>query len=126
VDQRLSFMAGEHRPHRLTQNENPELAKAILGVIRGQTSCERGYARDLSYIWFHDKFGTNIVVRADDWAKVVPYLQSGDFDPSIVPVPRQVVLYKSDGSLLDLNDQELYNRIKNALDSLFTIKFPED
>lgn len=121
-------MPGKHRPHRMTQNETPDLTRAIMGVIRGQASCERGYARDLPYVWLHGESGINIIVRADDWAKVIPYLRDGSFDPTLVPVSRQVVLnppVRFDGALLDQNDQELYNRIKNVLDSLFPVKFPD-
>jgi len=127
MDQRLKFLPGMHRPHRLTRNETPDLARAIVGFLRGQVACERGISGGVGYVWLHGDSGHNITVRYDDWVKIVPYLKDGSFDPTLVPVPGSVVLdplVKFDGSVVGLADQELYGRIKTVLDQLFPVEFP--
>jgi hypothetical protein len=112
----------------MTRNEVPVLAKAILASVRGLATCCRGFYRDISYIWiFSNDSSVDMVVLASDWDKIVPYLKDSLFDPHIVPVPKVVVINPSqrfDEAVLDLSDEELYNRILNVLNNLFTVEFP--
>jgi hypothetical protein len=71
--------------------------------------------------------GISILVRSDDWAKVVPFLKDGSFDDLVVPVSNRSPLNRHvffDASMSDVNDAELYNRILHTLEPFFTIDFP--
>lgn len=127
MDQRL-FRVFSHRPHRLTRNEVPDLAKAIVAFIRGRARVERLVVQDVACIRiFNLAAGLDVNVRGDDWVKVIPYLKDGSWDTSLFPVPEPVVLHVNtyyDPSVVDVNDRPLFERVLNVLDKLFTIEFP--
>ena len=102
MDQRLTLVAGS-RLQRLTPNETPLLAQAMVLFIRGSVRVAKGVVSNTPYIRFYGD-STNIVVRADDWSKVSPYIKDQSFDPLVVPVA---------------NDDELYQRILTVLNLLF-------
>lgn len=124
MDQRL-FRIGGLRPHRLTKQDVPTLAKAMVAVIRGQASIYRHVIRDIHCLRFS---GTSIdlLVRSEDWVKVLPFLKDGTLDPLVVPVSPYTVLDRRatyDASVVDANDPELYFRIITILDPIFTVSF---
>jgi hypothetical protein len=127
VDQRLYRVAG-NRPHRLTRNEVPELARGLLAFIRRQALVEGVAINSVGFIRLYSEgAGVDLLVRSDDWIKLVPYLKDGTLDTTLLPVPEPYVLNpvsRFDASVLDANDRELYNRILTLLRQLFTIEFP--
>ena len=127
VDNRLLQVYGS-RPHRMTRNEVPALARALVGVIRRQARVDRHVVYDMPCVRLHNQGGgINLLVRADDWAKLVPYLKDGTLDVSQFPVDQPVVLSPNtyfDASASEVWDPELYGRIVTLLNTLFTIEFP--
>ena len=125
MDQRLFYIAGQ-RPERLTRRETPELAKAMTAYFRRQASVTKGVLNDVPYVRLFNPGQFSIVVRWDDWVKIIPYLSDGSFDTTIVPEPSWCFLHPnqvSDASIIDLTDP-LYNRILNTLNGIFTVEFP--
>jgi len=115
------------RPHRLTKNEIPALTRAILAFQRRQASVGKYVLQGTACIRIYNEAGINVMVRADDWAKIVPYLRDGTFNPNVVPVPSPSVMHPNqyrDVSVLDQNEPELYLRIYAVLLRLFPIEFP--
>lgn len=71
--------------------------------------------------------GFNIVVRGDDWEKIIPYLRDGVFNPEIVPVERPQYLLPEvmlDVAILDRTDQDFYQRVLGVLQGLFPEDYP--
>lgn len=125
MDQRLFYIAGQ-RPERLTQRETPELAKAICAYFRRQASVTGGVSNGVSYVRLYRRGEFSVVVRWDDWVKILPYLSTGGFDTQTVPEPSVTVLHperRFDASVIDLNDP-LYHRILSVLNGIFTVTFP--
>lgn len=127
MDQRLYRVYGD-RPHRITQNEVPELARGILAFIRKQARVDRVAVNNVGAIrLFSATAGVDLLVRSDDWIKLVPYLKDGTLDTTLLPVAEAQVFdtsSKFDSSVLDVSDKELYDRILTLLNQLFPIKFP--
>jgi len=125
MDQRL-FRIGGSRPQRLTKQDLPTLARAMVAVIRKQAQLHRYAVRDVHCIQFSGP-GIDLLVRSEDWVKVLPFLKDGTFDPLILPVSQDRVSSRTvpyDASVADLVDPELYHRILRFLDPLFTRQFP--
>lgn len=99
-----------------------------MGVIRRQASVDAHVIGEVPCIRVHNGGrGINIMVRSDDWAKLVPYLKDGTLDLELLPVAEPGVLNPNtyyDPMAGDVWDPELYARIESLLNSLFTIEFP--
>jgi hypothetical protein len=125
VDQRLFYIAGQ-RPERLTRRETPELARAMTAYFRRQASVTKGVLNDVPYVRVFNPGQFSVVVRWDDWVKIIPYLSDGSFDTTVIPDPSWCYLRPNqvlDASIVDLTDP-LYNRILNTLNGIFTVEFP--
>lgn len=125
MDQRLFRIAG-HRPHRLTKQDVPALARAMLAVIRRQGVLEKYAVRDVYCIRLSGP-GFEVLVRSEDWAKVLPFLKDGTIDPLTLPVSQAMVSNRAayyDASVLDRTEPDLYMRIVRVLDPLFPVDFP--
>jgi len=125
MDNRLFRIAG-FRPHRLTKHDVPTLASAIVASMRQQANVQRLAVREVLCVRLWGT-GFDILVRSEDWTKVVSFLQDSSFDPLIVPVSQAMVSNRStyyDASVLDRNDSELRDRVIRALEPLFTVDFP--
>lgn len=126
MDHRLFRIFGQ-RPHRLLKRDVPELAVAITAFLRGRATITRHVVQDVPCLHFSGDTGINLVVRSDDWAKVVPYLKDESFSPTIVPVARPGVLHASANyspSVAEIRDPELYERVVTALNLLFPNDYP--
>lgn len=126
VDERLSHFNG-NRPERLTRRELPGLAQAIVACARKRASVERLMAREVPCIWLHGD-GINVLVRGEDWSRLIPYLLDGTFDVAFYPVLETFVALPNthyDPSVVGLRDEELYSRVLNVLSQLFTVEFPK-
>jgi hypothetical protein len=126
VDQRLFKIAGR-RPERLTRADTPEVARAITAYYRRQAQVTRGVLNEVAYVRLVNPGVLDVVIRWDDWVKIVPYFIDGSLDTTINPEPTLLVDHFSvltDASTIDLTDG-LYQRTLNILNQLFTIEFPK-
>lgn len=119
MDQRL-FKIGGRRPERLTRADTPEVAKAITAFYRRQAQVTRGVVKEVAYVRLVNPGVFDVVVRWDDWVKILPYLTDGSFDTTTIPDPTLLV----SNPTFDSADG-LYRRILNVLNELFTIEFPQ-
>jgi hypothetical protein len=126
VDQRLFKIAGR-RPERLTRSDTPEVARALTAYYRRQAQVTSGVLNEVAYIRLVNPGVIDVVVRWDDWVKILPYITNGTFDTTLVPIPTLFVAQPSilsDGSSIGQTD-ELYERILTILNRLFTVEFPQ-
>lgn len=127
MDQRLFKIAG-HRPHRLTRSDTPEVARALTAYYRRQAQVTRGVLNEVAYVRLANPGVLDVIIRWDDWVKILPYFTSESFDPTIIPDP--IVFTSkpytlSDGSRIGDTNDWLYHRILNALNQLFPVEFPQ-
>lgn len=99
-----------------------------MAVLRGRARVDCHVVYDTPCIrLFNPSGGINILVRSDDWAKIVPFLKDGTLDTRQFPVDTSVVLYPNnffDPSASEIWEPELYERVLMILRDLFTIEFP--
>ncbi len=125
MDARLSrYLDG--RLVKLRRSDVPLVAKAIVGHIRGQYQASRSFVHNTGIIriWGGD---LEVVVRAEDWEKIIPYLRDGYFNPQLFPTnPLYTTSSKvhMDPATLDLDDPELYQRVLGVLETLFPDDYP--
>lgn len=127
MDQRLFKIAG-HRPERLTRSDTPEVARALTAYYRRQAQVSRGVLNEVAYVRLANPGVLDVVIRWDDWVKILPYLTDGSWDPMIIPEPTLFVSQPStlaDGSRIGATNDGLYHRILNVLNQLFTVEFPQ-
>ena len=126
MDQRLFEVAGK-RLERLTRADTPEVARALAAYYHRQAQVESGVLNEVTYVRLFNPGLINVVIRGDDWVKILPYVTNGFFDPTLYPEPTLFVdqpSVLSDASVID-ETSELYQRILNVLNELFTIEFPQ-
>lgn len=127
MDQRLFKIAG-HRPERLTRSDTPEVARALTAYYRRQAQVSRGVLNEVAYVRLANPGVFDVIVRWDDWVKILPYLSDESFDLTIIPEPTLFVSQSSilaDGSTVENTNDGLYHRILNVLNQLFTVEFPQ-
>jgi len=112
----------------MTRNEVPKLTIALLAVTKNQALIEGLMVGEVPCIRIHNNGGdVNILVRTEDWAKIVPYLKDGTLATELVPVTKPVPLHPNthnNASVGDVWNRELYNRIQTLLNNLFPTEFP--
>lgn len=126
MDQRLFKIAGR-RPERLTRADTPEVARALTAYYHRQAQITKGVLNEVAYVRLVNPGVLDVVIRLDDWVKIIPYITNGTFDQTLVPNPTMFVDRPSilaDASTIDLTDG-LYERILATLNRLFTINFPQ-
>ena len=127
MDQRLFKIAG-HRPERLTRSDTPEVARALTAYYRRQAQVSRGVLNEVAYVRLANPGVFDVIVRWDDWVKILPYLSDESFDLTIIPEPTLFVSQSSilaDGSTVENTNDGLYHRSLNVLNQLFTVEFPQ-
>ena len=88
-------------------------------------SVEKGRLRDQTFVYLHGG-GLKVVVRGEDWAKLLPYLMDGTFSSEQVANPRIVsAVPKNDLGIADQQDPYLYEKVLGTLQLLFPTKFPQ-
>ena len=108
----------------------PDLARAIVGYMRGFATVHAGYKHNVQYVSFVGKqypsgkaFPFQVVIRGDDYVKLVPYIASGQFDP-----PPEPLLPWREGNVnisnIQVFDQQYYNKVLGVLQGIFTQDFP--
>ena len=124
MDQRLFKISGR-RPERLTRADTPEVARALTAYYRRQAQVSRGVLNEVTYVRLVNPGVLDVVIRGDDWVKILPYVTNGFFDPTLYPEPMLFVAQTSvlsDATTID-QTSELYQRILNVLNDIFTIEF---
>lgn len=115
---------GGLRPAPLTDLDLPNLAKAIIAYERRQAHVRCGSIRGISYVHLTG-LGFEALVIAEEWRKLVPYLEDGTFNTTLTPVPTKVLKPTTfDANNSDLSDPDYYQRVLTVLRSLFPTRVP--
>ncbi len=128
MDERLSLFGKAQRLQPLRRPDLPNLARAIVAYQRKQAQVWRGMTREVAWVRLFTNDGRlDVYVRADDWAKIFPYLGNGDWNPTIVPVPKTGDLSPpraTEGAFLTGPEQALYDRVLADLQREFPVDYP--
>lgn len=121
MDTRLWHISGI-RPESLKRPDLPAVARAIVGYMRGLVKVHCGHVRETDYVLFQAN-GFQAVIRGDDWAKIVPFLQNDSLSPPAEPRlpwnPKTVSVAN-----IDTYDSHYYGLVLGVLQQLFTQEFP--
>ena len=124
MDARLWSVYGK-RLETLKRPDLPNLAMAIVAYMRRlDIELFAGQQQNVSYVAFiADKGSFVVVVRGDDWQKIVPYLQSDQLAP---PAVSKLPWYNRVASIanIDVYDQNYYLTVLGVLNGLFPEDFP--
>jgi len=126
MDSRLATHHGQ-RLVAVRRSDCPALALAIVGATRKLgVRVERTVFGTTPAVYLHGR-GLSIIVRADDWVKVLPYLRDGTFNPQTSPLEPPEYLHP--GIMLDLavlndTDKTFYTRVLGVLQTLFPEDYP--
>ncbi len=126
MDNRLWSINGL-RPESLKQTDLPNLARAIVAYMRHlDITLHAGYVRNTGYVLFQGTRNSfQVLVRGDDWAKIVPYLKDDTFAP-----PNEILLPWRSGmgtptlATIDTFDSYYYNKVLGVLNGLFPETYP--
>lgn len=86
MDSQLHRILGGRRPPlKLTSVDLLEVARGIAALVRNRARTITGTQRGRSFvrIW---GYGIDVLVFAEDWNLIAPYLTDGTFSPLLVPV----------------------------------------
>ena len=122
MDERLSFIYGR-RLSRLRVTDLPNVARAIVAFTRGHAKSEEYLRHGVAFVRLFG-VGVDVNVLVSDWEKIVPALQSGQWNPAVTPVARAFAAPNAEASVADLDDPDLYRRVLQTLQLLFTEDFP--
>lgn len=126
VDTRL-FLVADRRVVRLRQEDLPELARAIVAVIRKRATAGVARVKNVDFIEIHGQ-GAHALVLRSDWEKLLPSIQNETFNTQASPVEPpgryldQKIAYSE--PILDRADHLLYQRIVGVLRGFVTETFP--
>ena len=124
MDARLWSIFG-HRAETLKQPDVPNLARAIVAYMRRlDITLHAGQTCNVAYVLFQgERNSFQVLVRGDDWSKIVPFLQDGTFDPPSEPLLpwRNGVVNLSN---VDIFDPYYYGKVLGVLNGLFPQGFP--
>ena len=126
MDNRLWSINGL-RPESLKQTDLPNLARALVAYMRRlDITLETGYVRNTGYVLFKGtKNSFQVLVRGDDWAKIIPFVKDGTLTP-----PNEVLLPWRNGvssptlANIDVFDANYYNQVLGVLSGLFPAAYP--
>jgi len=126
VDNRLFYVDGR-RIVRLRKEDLPELARALIAVIRKRARAGVARVKNVDYI---EMVGpdTHVFVLRSDWERIYPFVQDESLNTLVAPAepPGRYsdpqVAYSE--PILDRADRKLYDRILGILLGLFTEEFP--
>jgi hypothetical protein len=105
----------------------PALALAITAALRGGAQPQVQSPKNERYVRIVCPVGPDVSVRSEDWARILPLLQDGTFNPLLVPVEAGFKEFDSvtrfSASLLKSRDP-LYRRVLFYLSEIFPEKVP--
>lgn len=115
------------RPHRLRKSDLPIVAVAIIAIVRQQGVARSGVFKNVPYVRLSGQ-GFDLSVLGEDWEKILPFIQDGTFNPSLVPVAA-VAGYlhpeeQNNVATLDVRDRLFYERVLYTLQGLFPDDYP--
>jgi len=120
MDTRLWTIAGM-RPETLKSTDVPNVARAIVGYYRGFAQIHGGFECNVSYVLFQ-AIGFQCLIRCDDWAKILPFVQSGALSPPAISLlPWGSVVNFSN---VDIYDSLYYRQVVGVLSGLFLQRYP--
>lgn len=124
MDARLWSIFGK-RAESLKRPDLPDLARAICAYMRRlDVRLHAGQTRETSYVLFQGENNSfNVLVRGDDWAKIVPYLQDDTFSPPPEPL-RPWANGAASLANIDTYDPYYYGKVLGVLQQLFPQDFP--
>lgn len=115
------------RPHNIFKSDCPLVARAIVAVVRHQARVGIGVYRNMRFVRLTGQ-DFDMAVLGEDWEKILPFIQDGTFDPSLVPVAPQVGYINPavhyDTATLDARDIRFYERVLYILEGLFPEDYP--
>lgn len=120
MDVRLWSVNGM-RPESLKRSDLPNVARAIVGYHRGFCKIRNGFERNVSFLLFLAP-GFQILVRGDDWGKIIPFIRDG----TLAPPPEVFGTLAGDVSManIDIKDPIYYARVLGVLQGIFTQDYP--
>ena len=110
------------RPEALRRPDLPNVARAIVGYMRGMVKLHTGHVRETTYVLFQAN-AFQALVRGEDWAKILPYLKDDTLSPPPEPLKPGTPGYVSVANI-DVYDAYYYGRVLGVLQGLFTQDFP--
>lgn len=126
MDSRL-FRVDGRRILRLRREDLPELARAIIAVVRRRARAGVFRVSDVGVVELQG-LGVSVLVHGTDWQRILPYVQDESFNTQLNPAGPSVGYLDPDIAygepILDRADLQLYNRIYGILRGLFTETYP--
>jgi hypothetical protein len=126
VDNRLFKVHGQ-RLHGLRRQDLPEVARAIVAVVRKQAQASRERYQGVGYVRLSGS-GIDEIVLASDWDLVTPFIEDGTFSPLTYPTGSCFGYLDPDthfdGATLDRKDWYFYQRVLGVLEQIFTDSYP--
>jgi len=125
VDNRLFNITT--RPGLLRTQDLPLVARALVSLFRKQAVVKTGRTKNLGYVRIeaHD---FQVQILAEDWAKIMPYIQDETFNQVVVKSQIDPVvinpLVAHDSSIIDGVDRQYYLRVLQILQGLFPVAYP--
>lgn len=107
MDERLSLIHGR-RPTRLRASDLPSVSRAIVAQIQGEARASHYRRRGVSFVRLAG-INIDVTILSEDWAKIFPLLQRGDFNGNVVP---------------SIDGDSLYRKVLASLQQVFTEDYP--
>lgn len=127
VDIRVGYNVSGVRPHRLQKSDLPVVARAIIAIVREQGKAYAGVYRNVPYVRLLGE-GFDLSILGSDWEMILPYIQDGTFNPSLVPASATVGYLDPsthyDSATLDVRDKLFYERVLHILQGIFPDDYP--
>ena len=125
VDNRLFKI--EIRPGNLRQQDLPLVARALVALFRKQAVVKTGTVKNISYVRI-EAVEFHVQILAEDWAKILPYIQDDSFNQEVVKTQIDSVwvdpLVAHATQFIDRTDRQYYLRILQVLQGLFPTAYP--
>jgi len=126
MDARLQQIHGQ-RPFFLRQDDLPVVARALVGVSIGRVRARTDFRTSIPVVLL-EGFGVSVVIRQEDWVKILPWLKEPSFYPE--PMTRGARRFAFTSTRRDapeeLRDPLLYNTILARLRVIFPESFPKN
>lgn len=128
MDNSLKRRDGQRRlPKEVLDVDLSDLAWTITAYVRGRARVRVQTPKNVKYVQIYTSTGPDVMVRAEHWEKILPFLQDGTFNPQIVPVEAPSRALDA-GTRLSVSTTKasdpLYKRVLFYLSQTFTTTVP--
>lgn len=117
----------ETRPGHQRRQDLPLLARALVAVFRKQGQAKIGISKNVKFVRLETP-EFHVEVLADDWAKILPYIQDESFNQVVVKSQLDSVwidpLVAHATPIIDRTDRQYYLRVLAVLQGLFPTAYP--